>query len=89
MVIILSSADFHRLTIFDAGLPLSKDGYLSQRKSRVPCSLAVISSMLHRQKGAVRLGLCWDRHVPGNIPDKASEFARNSGQNTRLWFPGF
>lgn len=27
---------FYRLTIFDAGLPLSKDGCLSQRTSRVP-----------------------------------------------------
>ncbi len=49
MVIILSSADFHRLTIFDAGSPLSKNGYLSQRTPRVSLILAAISSILHRQ----------------------------------------
>ncbi len=35
MVIILSYAGFHRLTIFDAGSPRSKNGYLSQRVSMV------------------------------------------------------
>lgn len=82
MVIILSSGDFHRRTIFDAGSPLSKNGYLSQRTPRFPRSLAAISSILHRQTMVMRSGREW--HFAGNVPDEADEFSSDCCQNTRL-----
>jgi Ca2+-binding RTX toxin-like protein len=46
----------YRLIISDAGLPLSKNGYLSQRTPRVHLSLAAVSSVLHRQSVVQRSG---------------------------------
>ena len=52
-VVMLSSADLNRLTKYDAGLPLSKHGYLPQRTPRISPSMATISSGLHRHPGWV------------------------------------
>ena len=74
----------YRLTIFDAGLPLSKNGYLSQRTSRVHLSLAAISSVLHRQ--SVAQFLDWERCFPCYIPNEPCQFAGNCCNYTGLRF---
>ena len=44
----------YRLTKFDLGFPLSKNGYFSDGTPRVPLSKAAISSELHRQSVSSR-----------------------------------
>ena len=74
----------YRLTIFDAGLPLSKNGYLSHRTPRVHLSLAAISSVLHRQSVVQPLG--GDRCFPRYNPNEPCQFSGDCCDHTGLGF---
>ena len=49
MIVMLSSADWLPPDQIRYGLPLSKNGYVSQRMPRISLSMAAISSVMHRQ----------------------------------------
>jgi hypothetical protein len=74
----------YRLTIFDAGLPLSKNGYLSQRTPRVHISLAGISNAMYWQSVMPCSGV--QRRSSGDIPNVPCQFSGDCSYHTGLGF---